>query len=166
MAVSMGPDEQGSLVAELARTPLAERIESLKAGVVGAGAAGLVFGMTSLGKTGLLAFPVVALAGWQHQTEQWDWLVRGGIVILAGFLFAITYRYIIRQDHNPHLKSGAVLAFGLVRGLAQVEGQALTQRALVPALWMLAESLLVFAIARLVLDWALSRGWLQPFKSS
>ncbi|QZZ19035.1 hypothetical protein J5X98_16595 [Leptothermofonsia sichuanensis E412] len=60
MAVSMGPDEQGSLVAELAGTPLAERIESLKAGVVGAGAAGLVFGMASLGKIGLLAFPVVA----------------------------------------------------------------------------------------------------------
>lgn len=165
MAVSIERDDQGSSVEELGRTPLAERVESVKAGVMGAGGAGLAFGLAALGRTWLSTFHLAALAGFQNQPELWQSLVSGGIVVLSGFLFAITYRYIIRQDRNPHLKSGAVLAFGLVRGLAQVEGQAFAQGAPLPALLTLMESLLVFAIARIVLDWALNQGWLKPFKS-
>jgi hypothetical protein len=36
-------------------------------------------------------------------------------------LFGVTYRYIIQEDSNPQLKAGAVLAFGLVRGLTVLD---------------------------------------------
>jgi hypothetical protein len=61
-----------------------------------------------------------------------------------------------------------VLAFGLVRGLALVEGTlhepiALLPSALLPLVLLGAESLLLFAGTRLVLDSALADGWLKPF---
>jgi hypothetical protein len=90
-------------------------------------------------------------------------LVRVAAAWLSGFLFGVTYRYVIREDKNPHLKSGAVLAFGLVRGLAPVE----VKPNLTEAFWSLGvlgvESILCFAIARLTLDWAIHRHWVKPF---
>jgi hypothetical protein len=89
-------------------------------------------------------------------------LLRVAIAALSGFLFGITYRYVIRDDKNPHLQDGAVLAFGLVRGLASMEVE--------QNLWVLGvlgiESVVCFAIARLTLDWAIQRYWVKPFKSS
>jgi hypothetical protein len=78
-------------------------------------------------------------------------------------LFGVTYRYIIRTDVNSHLKSGAVLAFGLVRGFAQVE-VGLSLQGTLEALALLAtESIVMFAIARLLLDWSLQQGIVKPF---
>jgi hypothetical protein len=68
----------------------------------------------------------------------------------------MTYRYIIRTDRNHHLKSGAVLAFGLVRGLAQVEVTDFALDRLLLNGVLVVESLLVFAIARYALDYALA----------
>jgi hypothetical protein len=48
-------------------------------------------------------------------------LLSGIILGFSGFLFGVTYRYIIRVDTNPHLKTGGILVFGLVRGLTQIE---------------------------------------------
>ena len=138
-----------------------ERLESLKAG----------------GFAALAVFPAWVVITWSHRgvgrsladlalTETGQGLMSGAIVLVAGFLFGITYRYVIRQDQNSHLKSGAVLAFGLVRGLAQVEG-ALTQTvAPLSLVLMVGESLLLFAVAQWGLDGAIAQGWLQPLGGS
>jgi hypothetical protein len=77
----------------------------------------------------------------------------------------VTYRYIIRDDVNPHLKSGAVFAFGLVRGLAQVEVGLSNPNSVVPVVVMASESILMFAVARVLLDAAIARHWVKPFSS-
>jgi 6,7-dimethyl-8-ribityllumazine synthase len=89
-----------------------ERIESIKAGSLGGIAAGVVFDVTiaidhliaNESSRSLLALGLATM-----------------IAIVSGFLFGITYRYVIRTDQNDHLNSGAVLAFGLVRGFAQID---------------------------------------------
>lgn len=140
---------------------LAERLESVKAGLLGAVTGGLTFGALTLVKSWWL------ISGWLPSSPMpmamTTVLMSGAIAALSGFLFGITYRYIIRQDQNSHLKDGAVLAFGLVRGLALAEGR-LYEPASLPAFALVGiESLLLFASIRLVLDRALAAGWLKPF---
>jgi hypothetical protein len=139
-----------------------ERVESVKAGIVGALAAGFVFGAATLVNASLASRfePLTALL---TEMDGWSWLVSGAIALLSGFLFGITYRYVIRQDPNPHLRSGAVLAFGLVRGLAQIDTGWTAQKALLPFAVLGLESLLLFVAARLLLDWAFYQSWLKPF---
>jgi hypothetical protein len=133
-----------------------ERIESVKAGSLSGIAAGIAYG-------GLVALDRTLS---QHSGTLASLAVEVAIVGTAGFLFGVTYRYIIRIDRNDHLNSGAVLAFGLVRGLAQVNVRDL-DLALLPANGLiLAENILLFAIARYTLDYALAVRWLSPFKSS
>lgn len=132
-----------------------ERVESLKAGLLSAGSAALIFPLIALLNDFLVSrYPSVSMNYW----------ISGAIALFAGFLFGVTYRYIIREDENSHLKSGAVLAFGLVRGLAQVEMGIANQSAVIPIVSYAVESVLLFAIARLVLDWGMSLGWIQRFK--
>lgn len=141
---------------------VAERLESVKAGLTGALAAGLVSGALVLVNS-WLSLHVTQLAALPTTPDNVRMLIGGLIALLSGFLFGMTYRYIIRQDQNPHLKSGAVLAFGLVRGLAQVEGKLDEPIALLPSVMLGAESLLLFTGARFVLDTALWEGWVKPF---
>lgn len=132
-----------------------ERIESLKAGGFAASSVAVVFPVTVLANDFLATrLPIVPVNYW----------ISGAIALLAAFLFGVTYRYIIRQDQNSHLKSGAVLAFGLVRGLAQVDIAIATQNTIVATSVLVVESVLFFAIARLMLDWTIAQGWLQRFK--
>lgn len=140
----------------------AERLESLKAGLLGALSAGLLFSALML-VNGWLSLRLAQLGALPIGTNSLRLLVSGVIAAFSGFLFGVTYRYIIRQDQNPHLKSGAVLAFGLVRGLAQVEGKLDTSIALVPLALLVVESLLLFMGVRLILDGALWGGWVKPF---
>ena len=142
-----------------------ERIESLKAGLLGAIACGITAILLSLlvGTIWPELYPSnlqssLSLGPLPWQTLGW------AIATLTGFLFAVTYRYIIRQDPSSHLRSGAVLAFGLVRGLAQVETAWLLESEVVLILWMLGESLLLVAIARVVLDLAFNQGLLKTFQ--
>lgn len=80
-----------------------ERIESVKAGYVGG-----------------MAFTVAYVLILAINYSTWDVYVadiiglgvKVAIAFISGFLFAVTYRYIIRTDKNGHLKDGAVLAFG------------------------------------------------------
>lgn len=147
----------------------AERIESFKAGVVGGIAAGVVF-LFSLGLHWAIAQSPVApptrfvLLPTTLLTSQ-GWVSALSIGI-TGFLFGVAYRYILRQDNNPQLKSGAVLAFGLTRALAQME----MGLALAATPWMVtllaAESLMIVMIARLGLDWAIAHGWVKPFRGA
>lgn len=138
-----------------------ERIESLKAGGFSALATGSFFGLTIVLHQNLA---LQQQLGWQPTTA--NWLVGWAIAIFSGFLFGVTYRYIIREDENPHLKSGAVTAFGLVRGLAQADVHLSSHSDLLPLALSLGESILLFAVARVLLDWVLRQGWLKPFRSN
>jgi len=138
-----------------ARLSWEERVESLKAGVLSAASVTLIFPLTALLNDFLAS---------RYSIPVMNYWVSGAIALFAGFLFGVTYRYIIRQDQNSHLKSGAVLAFGLVRGLAQVEMGIATQSAWIPIISFAIESVLLFAIARLVLDGGMALGWIQRFK--
>lgn len=140
-----------------------ERLESLKVGSVGAIAFASAFGLTAplhnlLTQQGWLT-PALVL------TPVWDGphLFSLGNALLAGFLFGVTYRYIIRQDQNLHLNSGAVLAFGLVRGLAQVDVGLGVQASALELVVVAAENIVLFAATRLLLDWAIARGLVKPF---
>lgn len=132
-----------------------ERVESLKAGMLSAASVMLIFPLTALFNDFLAS---------RYASPAMNYWISGAIALFAGFLFGVTYRYIIRQDQNSHLKSGAVLAFGLVRGLAQVEMGIATQSAWVAIVSFAIESVLLFAIARLVLDGGMAIGWIQRFK--
>lgn len=139
----------------------AERIESLKAGIAGAGVATLGFGLL-FGLYCWLALPEAT--NWLDQISP-AMLLRSGIAALSGFLFGVTYRYAVRTDCNPQLKTGVALAFGLVRGLAEVE-----QTLLTPPYWFTAvqllESLTLFGIVALSLDWMMQMGWVKAFDTS
>jgi hypothetical protein len=91
-------------------------------------------------------------------------LISTGIAGFSGFLFGATYRYIIREDKNPHLKEGGVFAFGLVRGLAQVDIGLNFSTSIFPLIVLASESILGFAIAAFSLDSAIKFGWVKPFK--
>lgn len=143
---------------------LAERIESLKAGTLAAVSSGAAFAAFAVANREILAiqFPFTTLSATVFSPNL---LISGTIASFAGFLFGVTYRYIVREDQNPHLKSGAVLAFGLVRGLAQVDAGFNLQGTLWPFGLLAVESIVLFAIARLSLDAALQQQWIKPFNS-
>lgn len=136
-----------------------ERLESLKVGLLAASVALLSFGLLDRGVL-LLPFPV---STWAIAQGMVPIGIEAAIVCLSGFLFGVTYRYVVRRDRNPHLKSGVVLAFGLVRGLAQLE-VGVRLAALLPRLgWLVIESLILFAIVGIVVDIALTQGKVAPF---
>lgn len=159
--MSMNHPEQPETA--IAPIDLAERLESVKAGLLGAVTGGLVFGVAALAEAWLLTPRSGFLLSSFIRADNVDILISGAIAAFSGFLFGVTYRYIIRQDQNPHLRSGAVLAFGLVRGLALLEGHLHEPIAFQPLVILGLESLLLFASARLVLDRALGSRWLKPF---
>lgn len=142
----------------------AERIESLKAGILSAFALLLAFGTITVINQLILAQQFDTLAGLQIATVDINLLISGAVAWLSGFLFGITYRYIIRQDNNSHLQEGAVLAFGLVRGLAQLDVGLKLQDSFWPFIVLALESVLLFAIARFTLDLAIQSRWVKPFK--
>ena len=134
-----------------------ERIESVKAGVTGAAA----FAVAEL-----IFSTIQNLFFWTRGSISTSidslWLMQLAIGAVSGFLFGVTYRYVIRGDRNSHLNDGAVLAFGLVRGLAVVE-QNLVPSELLSVLFPVTQSIICFAIARLVLDIAIARKLIKPF---
>ena len=143
----------------------ADRLESLKAGTLGALSFTFAYSLMALGNSFMLTKQFETLAALEFTTVL-DLLARVAVAWLSGFLFGITYRYVIREDKNVHLKDGVVLAFGLVRGLAPVE----RQQNITDAFWLLGvigvESVLCFTITRLTLDWAIAHHWIKPFKSA
>ncbi len=145
------------------------RLESIKAGLLGALAVGLVATMllgtrllgTRLLGTRLLptasALPLLALPN-----SVLVGLVNLAVALCSGFFFGVTYRYIVRQDDNLHLGGGAVGAFALVRSLAQIETTWNDTFTLLPWLLITGESFLWFVAARYTLDWAISQKWVKP----
>ena len=142
---------------------MAERLESLKAGVIGSISLGLAFLSTSLINVFWLDkyFPLVGYD--KIDLVNLQVLLSGVIAGFSGFLFGVTYRYIIRVDTNPHLKTGGIWAFGLVRGLTQIEVGWNINNPVLPFLILAAESVLWFALAAFVLDTAILQKWLKPF---
>jgi hypothetical protein len=140
----------------------AERLESVKVGLVGAIATGLAFLLTTW-LNQFIPIPLDPMVGAIQGLYLPDLVLPGALAGVSGGLFGITYRYVIRQDANDQLKTGAVFAFGGVRGLALVEGGL---RHGVP-LWSigipLLEAVLWFAIAALWIELGLGRGWLKPW---
>lgn len=131
-----------------------ERIESVKAGYLGG-----------------MAFTVAYVFILAINYNTWDVYVpdvislgvKVAIAFISGFLFAVTYRYIIRTDKNGHLKDGAVLAFGLVRGLVPVELSSDMFHHLGQLAILGIESIICFTIARTCLDFAFNKGWIKLF---
>ena len=131
---------------------LSDRIESLKVGLLGACSFTLAYALLG----GLLGqvFPDGSIIDGPKRIQL-------ATELLSGFLFAVTYRYVIRDDANSHLKEGAVFAFGLVRGFSPWEmGDNFELLSL-----FLAQNLVAFLLTRWVVDFALSRSWIKP-KSS
>lgn len=143
---------------------MAERLESLKAGIIGGLSVCLTFAITSLLNIFVLVKYFQTLASLQSDVN-WQWLVSGGVATFTGLLFGVTYRYIIRSDKNPQLKAGGVLAFALVRGLTQIELGWNSHSAILPFLVLAFESVLWFAFAAIALDMAIQLRWVKPFSS-
>lgn len=140
-----------------------ERIESLKAGILAAFCLLVADGMATLLNQVVLAkqFETLASLG---ITSSLSLLAAGAIACISGFVFGITYRYAIRSDENSHLGDGAVLAFGLVRGLAQLEAGFNYPALLWSSAVLGVESVVLFAIARYILDWAIANRWVKALK--
>jgi hypothetical protein len=139
---------------------LAERVASLKAGIVGGTILAFSTDIFVSINYGLAVMEGDRFSSLQV-TMGLDLLLRLGIAWVSGFLFAVTYRYIIRDDNNSHLKDGAVLAFSIVRCLALLEGNSHWQEDIYSLVVLSGESILGFALVRLCLDLSMKRGWLK-----
>ena len=143
-----------------------ERIESLKVTILGGSCAGLMSMGILLSYRLVYHSPLPQLSHLLSSMAGLTLLANWAIAILSGALFALTYRYAIRQDQNPQLNAGVILAFTLVRGLAQVDaGSAIAQK-LWPFLSACGESLLIFGGSAVVLNLAFQQNWVKPFNHS
>ncbi len=140
-----------------------ERIESLKAGILAAVCLLVAEGMATLFNQMVLVRQLATLASLAPTTSL-SLLAALAIACISGFVFGITYRYVIRSDDNSHLGDGAVLAFGLARGLPQLEAGLNYPTLLWSSAVLGLESLVLFAIARYILDWAIANTWVKPLK--
>jgi hypothetical protein len=123
---------------------VAERIESVKAGIFGAGAftvAELVFFVAQEMTQGVVLDFLPELKT-ETITLDWSWGISLAIGTVSGFLFGVTYRYVIRSDRN--------LALLDLSKLLSIGGLVL-------------QSIVCFAIARLILDLAIARKLIKPF---
>ncbi|ARV57512.1 hypothetical protein BZZ01_01675 [Nostocales cyanobacterium HT-58-2] len=142
---------------------MAERFESLKTGALAGLSLAFAFFLTTLLNNLVLAKSFELLSSLAIDSLNLQWLVRLGIVCFSGLLFGVTYRYIIRSDKNPQIKAGGVLAFGLVRGLSQVDVGLSCSGTVVPFVVLAVESVLWFGLAAFFLDTAMKLGWIKPF---
>ncbi|MFN4832683.1 MAG: hypothetical protein ACK5AW_07595, partial [Pseudanabaena sp.] len=104
---------------------VADRIESFKAGFLGAIASVFAFFVIAILHYVLhhflQNFLTVQLISSFELSNPLILLIKLGMIGFSGFLFAVTYRYIVRRDRNSHLKSGAILAFACIRSFATID---------------------------------------------
>jgi hypothetical protein len=148
---------------------MTERLESVKAAILSGFCLALMFCITTFVNNQLftrsfLDIEILELKQLSINFLDLHWWISVGIAAFSGFLFGVTYRYIIRTDSNPHLKSGGIMAFGLVRGLAQVDMGISYTSNIVPLVVLAGESILWFGLAALILDITMRFGWIQPFE--
>jgi hypothetical protein len=132
-----------------------ERLESIKAAVLSGTALGTIAFLGSLINPEFMQIPTIAL--------------EVGIAGFSGGLFGITYRHLVSQSsgqpQDEHLKSGAIGAFALVRGLAQAELFWVYRHSLWAVGITIIESFVLFGVGALLLDLALRLNWVKPFQS-
>ncbi|KAL1828170.1 hypothetical protein DCAR_0207364 [Daucus carota subsp. sativus] len=132
-----------------------ERLESIKAAIVAAvigTLAGLPFSLAQVTNISELIIPL-------------------GITFASCALYGITYRYVIRRDlEDLHLKTGAAAAFGIVKGLAALEGGPLLEFNAESFLShaydggiSVSENLLIFLFATVGLDFCMKLRIISPF---
>jgi hypothetical protein len=129
-----------------------ERLESIKAGVLSGLTLAVIAFLGSLINPEFMRIPTIAL--------------EVGVAGFSGGLFGITYRHLVGQDptQNEHLKSGAIGAFALVRGLAQAELFWVYRHNLWAVGITMIESFVLFGVSALILDLALKLNWIRSFK--
>ncbi|MEO0395951.1 MAG: hypothetical protein AAF243_08195 [Cyanobacteria bacterium P01_A01_bin.137] len=152
-----------------------ERVESIKAGgiaaLTGTAISTVLVLLTAnlMGPHPLTASTVIPLLTAGSVTPLLtNGTVRIAVATVCAFLFGVTYRYVVRNDSNPHLRSGAVGAFALTRSLGQLENMTasdLTLSGVLPFVLPIVESFGLFLSIRLVLDLGLKQQWFQPFES-
>lgn len=132
-----------------------EKLESVKAASAAAlvgTVAGLPFSFTQVNNSSELILPLA-------------------ITFISCALFGVTFRYAIRRDlDNGHLKTGAPAAFGVVKGLAMLDGgkplelntDSLVSHAFDGAVYV-SENLFVFLSAAIALDYLFKTRLLSPF---
>lgn len=139
----------------------AQRLESLKAAALGAASGGLACAPVALVAAGF------DLATWEFDVDT---------LALASALFAITYRYTVREDASPMLRQGAVGAFALSRAGAAVRvpdtcapaplrcepyGLYLDPTMLAQGAAAALVGACAFGAAAAAVDYACTRGWLR-----
>jgi len=139
-----------------------ERIESVKAGLASA-IAFTIADLIAIFLNNFILVPWGIGVRLLQLNSGVDSFITIATALVSGFLFGVTYRYIIRSDRNSHLKDGAVMAFGLVRGLALLEATMLKSGQFWSLSILIVETILCFAIARYCLDFALGRKLIKPF---
>ncbi|OUC14282.1 MAG: hypothetical protein B0A82_13355 [Alkalinema sp. CACIAM 70d] len=148
-----------------------ERLESIKAAVISAIGTAVIYTLaTWLNQSYGLHLPgsLTGLTALSPSSSPLlrspeAWLVGLAIAAFSGFLFGITYRHLVSVSQDSHLRSGAIGAFGLVRGLAQVDINHALRGAWLAGAVLAIESFAMFAIAAVLLDWALRKQWVKPF---
>lgn len=125
-------------------------------------------------RAGMVASVVVAIADgvgllFNHYFLGWELGGTWGFLLsllgagFSGFLFGVTYRYLINPQRDHHLEMGAVGAFALVKvlGLVESQGAALTMAQGVMWAVLLGEYLLGFSLARWLIHGAIARRWIR-----
>ncbi|XP_021816595.1 uncharacterized protein LOC110758927 [Prunus avium] len=132
-----------------------ERWQSIKAASISAlvgTVAGLPFSFTQVSSSSELILPLA-------------------ITFVSCALFGVTFRYAVRRDlDDVHLKTGAPAAFGVVKGLATLDGGqplelnagSFLSHAFDGALYV-SQSLFVFLSAAIALDYCFKARLLSPF---
>ncbi|CAA7037375.1 unnamed protein product [Microthlaspi erraticum] len=135
-----------------------ERLESAKAAAVAAAVgtvAEIPFALSQVSSIEQLVLPL-------------------GVAFASCALFGVTFRYAVRRDlDDSHLKSGAVAAFGFVKGLGmlsrgpplELSWESLASHGIDGAV-LVSQSVLIFAFASIALDYCFKMKLLRPFPSS
>lgn len=132
-----------------------ERLESIKAASVSA----------IVGTLAGLPFSIAQV------TSSTQLILPSAITFISCALFGVTFRYIIRRDlDDNHLKTGAAAAFGVVKGLAMLDGGpplelevgSLLSHAFTGAV-NVSENLIIFLFAVVGLEYCIKMRILSPF---
>ena len=150
---------------------VADRLESFKAGFLGAIASVFAFFAIALLHHFLQNFLTGQLISSFELGNSFILLIKLGMIGFSGFLFAVTYRYIVRRDRNSHLKSGAILAFACIRSFGAIDRDLptltllpLVQLALAIAILLL-ENIAWLTIVQSILETAIQHKWIAAFSS-
>jgi len=160
-----------SISTESEHLSVADRIESFKAGFLGVIASVFAFFVIALLHHFLQNFLTGQLISSFELGNPFILLIKLSMIGFSGFLFAVTYRYIVRRDRNSHLKSGAILAFACIRSFGTIEPDLstltllpLTQMAFAIAILLL-ENIAWLAIVQSILETAIQNKWIAAFGS-